>query len=296
MNCEDFLLMLDDYVEDELDRKSSAQVSAHLAACQSCADYYQELKREQELYSQYLPGVEATPALRAKVLAGVEEIQRERSSSGSLRKRLIKFFPIPSFNPTFAAASIALFFVFAATVGLIKYKSPENEFNQEIISQNNSYQIQSLPEESAIYPKAEGLKPNEKEHASAREAKIFIVKAENRAKKNTSGLKLSTPLKQTSGFRSTNSSRNLTIEDVVGKAERQYKGAIALLSDDIKRRRAQLSQNLTPQIEQALTDIDKTINETRQAVQAKPNDPVAIQYMTTAYGKKIELLRTIAGN
>lgn len=287
--------MLDDYLENELDRKSSAQVSAHLAACQSCADYYRELKREQEMYSQYLLGVEATPALWANVLAGVEEIERKRSSSGSLRERLIKIFGVPSFNPALAAASLALFFVFAAVVGLIKYKSAKNEFNEEIISQNNN-QIQSSPEETFIHPQSEELKPDEKEQTSGQEAKIFIVKAENKVKKNTPSSKFSTPVKQPSGVRSANSSRNLTIEDVVEKTERQYKGAIALLSDDIKRRRAQLSFDLTPQIEQALADIDKTINETRQAVQAKPNDPVAIQYMTTAYAKKVELLRTIAGN
>lgn len=295
MNCEDFLLMLDDYLEDELDGKSSAQVSAHLAACQSCADYYQELKREQEIYSQYLLGVEAPPALWANVLAGVEEIQRERPSSGNLRERLIKIFAVPSFNPALTA-SLALFFVFAALIGLIKYKSAENDFDEEIISQNNNNQTLSSPEENLIYPKDEKLKPDEKEKTSGQEVKNFIVKAENRVKKNTPSSKLSTSQKQPFGFGRANSSRNLTIEDVVEKTEHQYKGAIALLSDDIKRRRAQLSPNLTPQIEQALADIDKTINETRQAVQAKPNDPVAIQYMTTAYAKKVELLRTIAGN
>jgi D-ribose pyranose/furanose isomerase RbsD len=87
-----------------------------------------------------------------------------------------------------------------------------------------------------------------------------------------------------------------TTEEVIEKAERQYEAAIAVLSSDIKRRRMQLSPNLISQLEQSLPEIDRTIHETRRAVREQPNDAVAVQYMTSAYSKKIELLRAVAGN
>ena len=76
MNCEDFLMMLDEYAENELDEKSVVQVSAHIAACWSCVGEYEILQREQAAYSQYLLDVEATPALWANVQADIEKMAR----------------------------------------------------------------------------------------------------------------------------------------------------------------------------------------------------------------------------
>ena len=153
MNCEDYLLMFDEYVENELDEKSAAKVSAHIADCAACADYYKELKRELQIYSQYLHDVEATPALWANVQADIEKVQRERFSSSNFRERLAKTFGASAFNPAFPAASVVLLITLGIIVGLIKYKSTENSFNKETVSQKTD--VQSLPEKAGDAAKNE---------------------------------------------------------------------------------------------------------------------------------------------
>ena len=37
--------------------------------------------------------------------------------------------------------------------------------------------------------------------------------------------------------------------------------------------------------------LDRTIADTRKAVRQHPDDPVAVQYMLTAYAKKVDVLR-----
>lgn len=294
MKCEDYLLMLDEYVENELDGKSAALVSAHIADCPACAGEYEILRREQQIYSQYFPDIEATPALWANVRADIEKIQRKRFSLSNLRNRLAKIFGGSAFNPAFAVAPAVLLITLGIIVGLIKYKSAENSFSEESISQKAD--VQFSPEKTDGDAKNESSANEKKDEISKPEDKTRIAQAKNRFKRNVSRSDLSKPKNQVINSRLTNPNRKLTTDEVVEKAERQYKGAIAVLSGDVKRRRARMSPNLISQFEQSLADIDRTISETRRAVRAQPNDPVAIQYMTTAYAKKIEMLRTITEN
>ncbi|MGI8640482.1 MAG: anti-sigma factor family protein [Pyrinomonadaceae bacterium] len=294
MNCENYLTMLDEYVENELDEKSAGQVSAHIADCPVCADEYEILRREQQTYSQYLLDIEATPTLWTNVQTDVEKVQRERLSLNNLGDWLAKTFGISALNPAFAAVPLVLLITLGIIVGVIKYKSTENTFNEKTISQKTD--IQSSPEKTDGDAKNEISSNDKKSDIGKPENKITIAQAENRVKRNIPRSNLSKPTNQFVNSKPVNPNRKLTTDEVVEKAERQYKGAIAILSSDIKRRRAQLSPNFFSQFEQPLADIDRTIDGTRRAVRAQPNDPVAIQYMTTAYAKKIELLRTIAGN
>ncbi len=293
MNCESYLLMLDEYVEDDLDGKSAARVSAHIGNCAACAGQYEILRRERLMYSQYFPDIEATPALWTNVRADIEKIQRERFSSSNLRDLLAKTFGVSAFNPAFALAPVMLLITFGIIVGLIKYKSTENALSKETTSQKTD--IQSLPEKDDD-AKNKLLTNDKKDEVIKSEDKTRIARAVNRVKRNVSRSDLSTTAKRVVNSKPDNPNRKLTTDEVIEKAERQYKGAIATLSRDIKRRQAQLSPNFISQFEQPLADIDRTINETRRAVRAQPNDAVAVQYMTTAYAKKVELLRTIAGN
>jgi hypothetical protein len=293
MNCEDFLMMLDEYVENELDGESAFQVSAHIANCQICANEYQILRREQQVYSQYLLDVEATPALWANVRADIEKVQHERFSSSNFRDWLAKTFGASAFNPAFTAA-LVLLITLGIIVGVVKYKSTENSFSKETVFQKTD--VQSLPEKADDIAKNEVSINEKKDYVNKSEDKTTIAKVTNRIKKNVSRSNLSKPTNQFINSKPVNPTRKLTTDEVVEKAERQYKGAIAILSGDIKRRRAEMPPNFISRFEQPLADIDRTINETKRAVRAQPNDAMAIQYMTTAYAKKIELLRTIAGN
>ena len=84
-----------------------------------------------------------------------------------------------------------------------------------------------------------------------------------------------------------------TVDQVARRAEQQYLSAIKILSRDIKRRRALISPALLSQLETVLAEVDRTIAATRRVAREQPRDPVAVQYMASAYEKKVELLREV---
>ena len=47
-------------------------------------------------------------------------------------------------------------------------------------------------------------------------------------------------------------------------------------------------------LDQAIAAINRTIAGTRKAVREHPDDPVAVQYMLTAYARKVDVLREMA--
>ena len=92
------------------------------------------------------------------------------------------------------------------------------------------------------------------------------------------------------------SGRKPTPAELVREAEHKYLSAIALLSRDLKHQGSQVDPQVLAQFEQALGAIDRTIAATRRVVQEHPNDPVAVQYMLTAYAKKVEVLEEMSRN
>lgn len=61
MNCKECLSIVEEYVENSLDRETFDQTAAHIFACQSCRTIYEELKNEQEIYSRYLLKIKEKP-------------------------------------------------------------------------------------------------------------------------------------------------------------------------------------------------------------------------------------------
>ena len=80
---------------------------------------------------------------------------------------------------------------------------------------------------------------------------------------------------------------------LVLEAEQKYLAAIAMLSRSVDRKRSRLNPATKAKLEQALSSIDRTIAATRKLVRRHPDDPVAAQYMLTAYAKKVDMLREL---
>jgi hypothetical protein len=66
-----------------------------------------------------------------------------------------------------------------------------------------------------------------------------------------------------------------------------------MLSRSVDRKRSRLNPATKAELEQALSSIDRTIAATRKLVHRHPDDPVAAQYMLTAYAKKVDMLREL---
>ena len=78
------------------------------------------------------------------------------------------------------------------------------------------------------------------------------------------------------------------------EAEKKYLRAIALLTRGVEQRPSRLDPETRMKLDGALAAIDRTILSTRKAVRQNPNDPLAVQYMLTAYGKKVEVLKEMS--
>jgi hypothetical protein len=49
-------------------------------------------------------------------------------------------------------------------------------------------------------------------------------------------------------------------------------------------------------LDAAIAGIDRTIADTRKALRQNPGDSIALDYMLTAYARKVDLLRDIANH
>jgi hypothetical protein len=281
MKCEECLLVIEEYVDGDLEERDAGRVTAHLAACNSCAAISEDLTREQEIYSYYQRDVEVTPALWNGIKTRIEEENAGRSFGilTNLRELFAQIFRAPRFSPALAAALVLV--TVGITVVVMRYITP-----------NNSPSIEQADPGIAKY----GENPNEKEETA-------------KGSQGSGGANEGNPIKEKEVQElppvASNSPRPVkrqpklakapTPEELVRQAEEKYLAAIAILSEDVKKRREQLDPNSLEQFQLVLASIDQTIAETRRAVRQYPEDPVAVQYMMTAYAKKVEVLREMAG-
>ena len=96
--------------------------------------------------------------------------------------------------------------------------------------------------------------------------------------------------------RNATSTATLTPAQLVREAEQKYVTAIAMLTRDVNKRRSQLDPMLLARFDSALSDIDKTIKDTRRVAHENPEDPIALQYLLAAYSKKVDVLREMTAS
>lgn len=80
MKCEECLASIEDYVDEEFDLQFAGAMIAHLAACRNCANVYEQLVREKQLYADYRRQVELPPLMWGAVRA---RIANEKTSAGA---------------------------------------------------------------------------------------------------------------------------------------------------------------------------------------------------------------------
>src|SRR6266849_1399772 len=73
MKCEQCLNTIEAYIEGELDERTTGFITAHLAGCAACAQVFDELRREQEMFLGFINEVKESPALWSAVRTGIEK-------------------------------------------------------------------------------------------------------------------------------------------------------------------------------------------------------------------------------
>lgn len=282
MKCEEYRLLIEDYADGALDQRGAARVTAHTTTCAECASFYQEMSREQEVYARYQRDVEVSPALWASIET---RINHERSSQpegfmSRLRQRLAGVFSAPRLSPAFAAVLVIV--AIGTTVFVMSRLNPRGP---EPIAQKNDNTSVATPDKNQNGGvSAPG--PNGPE----------AVRDETLATASPSAT--SGPAKATKPIvnQKSRTSAAPTPAQLVRDAEQKYLAAIVMLSRDVNRRRSQLDPMMLARFDASLSQIDRTIRETRLVARQNPEDPIALQYLLAAYSKKVDVLREMTNN
>jgi hypothetical protein len=295
MKCEDCLTVIEEYFDAELNEQESAKVAEHLTACGICNEVFQSLEQEQQLYVHYQRDVEISPGLWQGVQAGIRQaaVNQAEVQTGDFMGRLRRFFTETLRAPRFSPALAAMLVVIAvgATVLVMNYRNSTS--NPTNVATNNQNVNQATPATNSntnpqpnngviangsdkVEPKSGPAVPQEKDMI-AQPTPVRAPKAEAANQRQlAAGIQPKT-----------------TAEALLRDAEQKYIKAIAILQRDFEKRRSKLDPQLVARLEGSLASIDRTIAETRKAVRQNADDPIAVQYMLTAYAKKVEVLRDI---
>jgi hypothetical protein len=291
MKCEKCREYLEEYVDGELDAKLAAQVKSHTATCAACAKLGEQLSQEQGLYARYQRDIEITPALWAGVEARIkqEKAARQPRPLAGLLERFSGLFATPRFSPALAAALVLL--AVGITVAVMSWMNAGNRTqivatnpsNPPAASSGDSNKTDAGKTSDAPAPKPEENKDKLADNSNDDESKPAAPEKERRLAPE----KRMTPKTQLAA-------KQPDPMQLVREAEQKYVRAIAILSSDVNRRRPQIDPVVLARFDSALAGIDRAIEETRRVVRERPDDPVALQYLLSAYAKKVDALREMA--
>ncbi|HMW00894.1 MAG TPA: zf-HC2 domain-containing protein [Acidobacteriota bacterium] len=276
MNCDDYVLLLEEFVDGELGESDTKKVEVHLAACPACQKVLAELKEEQAIFARYDTGLELTPNL----WQGIEDRLKAEGSFGTskpvepqgwgpkIKDWFTRHFHTPQLSPAFTMVVVVA--AVGLTVLVMRPKPAEGPFS----SVNPGINIgpgSSTHDEVVI---ASTPKP---------EATAAVIQPAPPR-----------PVKPAPPPPAAPAKREPSVQELIRDAESKYRAAITVLTRDVKKRRTTMDPLLVARLDSTLEAIDHTIADTKLAVKMNPNDPVAAQYLLTAYAKKVEVLQEMA--
>jgi len=286
MKCEECQALLEEYFDGELDQIVTGAVSFHVENCLACSTTLQELTLESQAYQSYERRLNVSPDLWARVRSEIGEESRPRPSALfqgwhlELGKRLSRRFSVP------VAVGLVLLAI-VSTLAVMKYMDNKEAEKQSASSVGNP----QLTEVQVAHPPVKGSEVVGLDSDSATAREPLITPKGSELKKNVqSGRRTENVRSRVSSVRP-DPLEARTPAQLVRDAEKKYLSAIVLLTRDAQQRPSQLDSETRAKLDGALAAIDRTIFATRRAVQRNPNDPLAVQYMLTAYGKKVEVLK-----
>jgi putative zinc finger protein len=114
MKCDDFLNLLEAYVDGEVDERVSEQVRTHLMTCANCENEFEALTAESELYARYDRELQISPAAWNGIAARIapETSVIESPARKDVRGWFAGLFAIPRFGFAFSGALAALLAMF----------------------------------------------------------------------------------------------------------------------------------------------------------------------------------------
>ena len=133
MKCEECLPLLEEFFDGEVDRQTGELMGAHMAACAECAEAFDALRAEQEMYLRYDRELEVSPAVWEAVRERIAEVPKAREPGGlplmsRLREQFAVFVAALSVRPALASSmALVLVGVAAGLLWLAQTPRPANE-------------------------------------------------------------------------------------------------------------------------------------------------------------------------
>ncbi len=153
MKCDDCVNLLETYLDGEATERESDQIQTHLATCSMCANQFEALTAENEMFARYDREMEISPALWNGVAARIalEDRQSQDKSKLGLGEWIAGLFAMPSFR--FAVPTMALVLI-ALLVGLAYWRTrPEPPAHGETVAEaQNPKPTTSTGSESGTAP------------------------------------------------------------------------------------------------------------------------------------------------
>jgi len=283
MKCEECQALLEEYFDGELDQVVTGAVSLHVENCLPCSTTLQQLTLESQAFQSYERRLDVSPDLWARVRSEIGEESRPPALFGAwhpgLGKGLSRRFSVPV---TVGLVLLAI----VSTLAVMKYMDNKEAVKQIASSVGNP----QLTENQVAHPaKGSEVVRLDSDSATAREPLITLKGSE--LKKNVESERRTENVRNRVSSVRADPLEARTPAQLVRDAEKKYLSAIVLLTRDARQRPSQLDSETRAKLDGALAAIDRTIFATRRAVQRNPNDPLAVQYMLSAYGKKVEVLK-----
>ncbi|HEV2884714.1 MAG TPA: zf-HC2 domain-containing protein [Pyrinomonadaceae bacterium] len=277
MICDEYQLLIEEYLDGELDQPTVFRLRKHLGECSECAGVLKELRAEADVYAGYKPRFERASDLWPGVLSRIaanDLVHTEAPSLGFV-SRLGSIFSLPPVS-AWATAGLVLLAI-ALTAIIMAYRQPNQV---QPVVQVEPAAIPTLETDESVDKKELPEKPVEAVATNERRSKPKLTLATSPRRANTSR-----PVADLSQPKDPN--------QLVREAEQKYLAAIAMLSRTAERKRSQMDSATRARLEQALASVDRTIASTRKVARQHPGDPVAVQYMLSAYSRKVDVLREI---
>ena len=276
MRCEEFQPLIEEYLDSELVESTAGEVARHLDNCVSCAEVAGKLGVEREMYSRYEPDLQVTPDLWAGVQARIATETHVVDPKGVawLIATVKDALAVPRVSGLATAALVLL--AVGSTAVFMKYMQSESRPQQPEVRATVEPQPPTRETTQAVSSPAAADDTRVKPDLERPKRRIVTERTNQGERQARQVLGPKTP------------------HQLVNEAEQKYLAAIAMLSRNASRKRSQMDTLTLAKLDRAIAAINRTIAGTRKAVREHPDDPVAVQYMLTAYARKVDVLREMA--
>lgn len=292
MKCEECRMLSEEYVADEQGAEARGTIAAHLDACAACREFYEEERREREVYSRYLLAVQP----RADMWDALDaQIEQEFSTPRvvAFRHRAAKMFGETQTSFALPAAAMILLMFGGLMIVTLKARRDgalRSPVSAHVVKTASEEPDERSPEVSTVQG-AFDQAAAKRTAAEASRTRAVVVSAVDEPRVERTRVRGAA----TRIAKKIEVAAVATPTEIVEAAENQHLAAIALLTRDIEARQAEstATEGIAHHAD-TLKTIDKVIDDTRRAVRRDPNDPTAVQHLLAAYDKKIDVLEELA--